>query len=418
MSINPRFTSQHLLIFTCVFFTLFSLSLIHPANQTYEKYQTSTYGKQYRHVERVWKMAMSDAKKPFSEVKDHWLFHKINPGGFKFIAEMFARAGFSSPIPLQIVLVLLVNLGIIAQFKWLSAFFKNNIFPVIGCLIILGTHFLTFFGSTIHQHAYNFSFFNFCMFFILKYAQTKNLKYYALTWFCYLFLCQNYYMFWVSTFIMMVGIQYFHGVKIISLQNFVLGLAPVLTIAFLIWNISLVHGGFDKAMTRFNKVAKARAAGVVAKGMNKKPMVAKDYVKYPLTVSSRIERYFYIPGIVFLFLAWILRRLKIANNSTLNYRFFYFVVPAGLSWYMLMWQHTDVHQVAGRYSYFLWMIFFGYFFTEMFEWIKAKGQKNEGSQLKLFLKYNWIFVLIYGGYGFLYFNVSNLIGNLVRVFNL
>ena len=140
-------------------------------------------------------------------------------------------------------------------------------------------------------------------------------------------------------------------------------------------------------------------------------MQGKDFLKYPLTVSSRIERYFYIPGTLFLLLGWILLRLRKANNSNLNYKLFYFAVPAGLSWYLLVYQHTDVHQVAGRYSYFLWMLFFGYFFYEMNHW----PSKKQGSRTKLFLKYNWIFVLIYGGYGFLYFNVSNLVGNIMRI---
>ena len=84
-----------------------------------------------------------------------------------------------------------------------------------------------------------------------------------------------------------------------------------------------------------------------------------------MTISSRVERYFYIPGIVFLFLFILLFKKIRPQNSALNYKFFYFLIPAGLSWYLLMFQHTSVHVVAGRYSYFLWMIFFGYFFYEI-----------------------------------------------------
>lgn len=408
-----KFKSRNLLIFTCLFYTLFALTLIQPVNQTYDKYQSSTFGKQHRHVDRVWKMAKADAAKPFSEVKDHWLFHERNPGMFKFIAELSARMGADSPIPLQLVLIFLVNLGIIAQFTWLKEYFKHDIFPVMGCLLILGTHFLTFFGPTIHQHPYNFSFFNFCMLAIVRYANSKQFKYFLFAWLSYLFLCQSYYMFWVSTYLMMVGVLFFSGVKLISWKNLALGIPPVLTVLFLIWNVTYAHGGFSKGMESVEDIAKARVLGKVKEGQVQKPMTTKDWVKYPMTVSSRIERYFYIPGILFIFLAWILNRLRKANQSRLNYKLFWFAVPAGLSWYLLVFEHTSVHQVAGRYSFFLWMIFFGYFFYELSEWLKGKGAYNA----KGILKYCWPFILIYGGYGFLYYNLWHLLLNIRNIIN-
>ncbi len=411
---NISLSPKKILIMTCVFFTLFAISIVHPVNRTHRDYSSSTYGKLPRHIDRVWNFAIEDASKPFLEVRDHYLFHGRSPGLFKFIAEMTARLGAKSPIPLQFILIILVNLGIIAQFKWLSLLFKNSVFPVVGCLFLLGSHFLTYFGTTIHQHPYNFAFFNFCMFFIVKYAQTKNIKDYWLCWFCYLFLCQNYYMFWVSTFVMMVGILWLHGNKIISFKNLGLGLAPVLTIGFLVWNISYAHGGFDKGFPKLAKIYKARVLGIVEKDAVQKPLTKKDYIKYPLTVSSRVERYFYIPGIVFIFLGWILLRLKKANNSKLDYRVFRFLIPAGLSWYLLVYEHTVVHQVAGRYSYFLWMVFFGYFFFEIHTYILNSKKRY----MPYFLKLCWPFVLIYGGYGFLYLNVGGLIKNLMRLFKI
>lgn len=409
---NFPISPKKILVFTCLFFTAFSLTLIHPVNRTHNDYQSSTYGKLHRHVDRVWNFAVNDAAKPFWEVKDHYLFHGKSPGLFKFIAEITARIGAKSPIPLQIFLILLVNLGIIVQFKWLKLLFKNDIFPVIGCFFILGSHFLTYFGSTIHQHPYNFAFFNFCIFFILKYAREKKLKYYWLAWFSYLFLCQNYYMFWVSTFIMMVGILWIEGNKLISLRNFTLGLAPVLTMIFLILNISYASGGFDKGFPKLTKIYKARVLGIVEKGDVQKPLTKKDYYKYPLTVSSRVERYFYIPGIAFIFLGWILLRLRRKNNSKLDYRVFRFLIPAGLSWYLLVYEHTVVHQVAGRYSYFLWMLFFGFFFTEIIDYV---NKFKEGS-MKTFLKYTWVFILIYSGYGFMYLNILAFVKNVFRLF--
>lgn len=402
-----RINPNKLLIFTMVFYGLFALTIIHPVNRTHSDFETSTYGKLPRHIDRVWNFALRDAAKPFSEVKDHYLFHKRNPGLFKFIAELTARAGATSPVPLQLVLTVFVLFGIWAQFHWLKMLFKHDYFPIMGCLLILGSHFLTTFGTTIHQHPYNFAFFNFCMFFLMKFHLTKQKKYFVFTFLSYLFLCQNYYMFWVSTFVMMVGINYQFGVKILSVKNFLLGLPTVITMGILILNIAYAHGGFDKGFPKLAKIYKARVLGIVEADQSQPPMTKKDFLTYPLTVSSRIERYFYIPGTLFVLLAFFLRRMRKKNQSDLDYKMLPFVVVGGLSWYLLVYEHTDVHQVVGRYSYFLWMIFFGYFFIELKNWLEKSKRRA--------WKYYLPFVLIYGGYGFLWLNVRFLIRNIYRI---
>lgn len=399
--------AKKLLIFTCVFYGFFALSLIHPVNRTHKQYSNSTYGKLPRHVDRVWGLAAADAAKPFKEVKDHYLFHERNPGLFKFIAELFIRAGAKEPWPLQVVLTVLVILGIIAQFYWLKIYFKHDAFPIVGCLLILGTHFLTVFGSTIHQHPYNYSFFNFCMFFLVKYHQTKSKRYFIYTFLCYLFLCQNYYMFWVSTFVMMVGINWKNGVKIFSWKNFVLGLPTVITVIILLANMVYFFGSLDKGIPVLRKIVKSRTVGIVEEGEPQRPMVMKDYLTYPFTISSRIERYFYIPGILFLFLVWPLRRMRKINQSLLDYTHFYYIVPAALSWYILVWEHSDVHQVVGRYSFFLWMIFLAYFFIELYNYCLRRNKNT--------LVYFSPFILIFGCYGFLGINVRFLAMNIYRI---
>ena len=402
----------HLLIFTCLFYAIFASTMIHPVNQFVKKHGTSTYGKQGRHILRVWRMATLNAVKPFAEVKDHALFHGRNPGLFKFIAELASRAGAKSPVPLQVFLIFLVILGIISQWLWLREFFNNYAFPIAGCLLILGTHFLTFFGHTIHQHPYNYAFFNFCMLFMVRFIKTNKSKYFLYAWLSYFCLCQNYYMFWVSTFIMMTGLLYISGRKLINKYNIILGIAPVITVGMLLIQVAHMHGNLKDGLAKVEEAAKARMVDSV-KGERphfKKKMNQADWFKYPMTVSSRIERYFYIPGIVFAFLFFWLFKLRKKNKSTLDYRLLYFAIPAGLSWYFIMFQHTAVHIVSGRYSYFLWMLFFGYFIYELGKYLK-------GSSVKRYMKYSALFVLVYGGYGFGYYNMSTLMANIYRIYD-
>lgn len=402
----------HLLIFTCAFYALFASTMVHPVNQFVKKHGTSTYGKQGRHILRVWRMGLVNAAKPFAEVKDHALFHGRNPGLFKFIAELSVRAGAKSPIPLQVFLIFLVILGMIAQWLWLKEYFKNDVFPIAGCLLILGTHFLTFFGHTIHQHPYNYAFFNFCMLFMVRFIKTNKSKYFLYAWLSYFCLCQNYYMFWVSTFIMMTGLLYISGKKLINKYNIILGIAPVITVAMLLIQVAHMHGNLQSGFKKVEEAAKARMVDAIKtdRPYFKKKMDKSDWYKYPMTVSSRIERYFYIPGIVFAFLFIWLFKLRKSNKSALDYRLLYFAIPAGLSWYFIMFQHTAVHIVSGRYSYFLWMLFFGYFIYELAVYLK-------GSSKGRYFKYTALFILIYGGYGLGYYNLSTLGANIYRIYD-
>jgi hypothetical protein len=75
-----------------------------------------------------------------------------------------------------------------------------------------------------------------------------------------------------------------------------------------------------------------------------------------------------------------------------------------------MFQHTSVHIVAGRYSYFLWMIFFGYLFYEL-------NLKIKGKNYLQWFKYTWPFLLIYGLYGFGYINTRTLAMNFYRIYD-
>lgn len=60
----------------------------------------------------------------------------------------------------------------------------------------------------------------------------------------------------------------------------------------------------------------------MAKRKFQKPMAGKVLVNYPIIVSLKVERYFYIPRILFNFLIRILLRLLRAYNSKINYKLF------------------------------------------------------------------------------------------------
>lgn len=208
----------------------------------------------------------------------------------------------------------------------------------------------------------------------------------------------------------MAGILYFSKNKLINKEIIILSLAPVFTVVLLLLQVANYHGGINKGLDKVKEAAEARMLDNVRKDKPafQKKMSAKDWLRYPLTISSRVERYFYLPGIVFLIIFLLLvLRLK-HEDSSLNYRFFYFLIPAGLSWYLLMFQHTSVHVVAGRYSYFLWMIMLGYLFYEL-------NRKIENNDFKRWFKYCWVFILVYGIYGFGYINTKTLMMNTVRL---
>ncbi len=410
-NMHKTFNSKLFLIITCLFYTLFAMTLIQPENLGDKITKKNYFGKHQRHILRVWRMGVADAKRPFFEVKDRFLFHKRNPGFFKAMAELTARSGATSPRPLQVLLILLTNIGIIAMYKWLKLLFKSEIFPLVGLGLVLGTSVVTYFTVTIHQHPYNFALFNICVYFIVRFTEKGKWGWFAAAWVSYFLLCQNYYMFWVSTFIMMVGVMKHRGYRIISLRNFILGLAPVITVILVVIQVSHVYGGLDKGINEVAVSAKARAAGAVEGHSIKGKMDLNNWVHYPWRISRRIETYYVIPGFAFIFLAMLLWWLKRKNNSALDYRVFYYAFPAGMSWYVLMPQHSDIHVVVGRYSFFLWVIFFGFFFSEIKTYIANKHGRVAPWR---FVKYTWPILAIYLFHGFFYVNLFHFGKNIVR----
>ncbi len=412
MNFLVKINSKHILIFVCAFYTIFNLLLIHPANLGVEKVNERTYGKIDHHILKVWRRAKERSIKPFFEVKDHMLYHERNPAIFQFIVELYQRAGFKTPIFLQLLLIFLVNLGIIAQRTWLKEFFNNDIIPSISLLFIIFSHFLLFMGPSLHQHLYNFTFFNFSMMFLVKFLNTKKRKYFIFTLLSYFVITNNYYMFWVSTYIMMVGALWSKKEKKLILKSFLLGTPVILTFILLFFQISYVKGGVNKTIDTIETAIKARALNQEVKGNN--PGFKKTGVsiaRYPHIASQRVERYFYLSGFAFFIVFGITLWLKRKNKSQLNYRLLYAAFPAGLSWYILMSQHTVMHYLSGRYSYMLWMLIMCYFVYEVIIYSKNKFPNTPWKPFQ----YLSLFLLVYIGYGFSFVTLTTFFGNIYRI---
>jgi hypothetical protein len=387
---------KKILVFVMVFFAIYSYLTIQPVNMGEPQNATSLHGKLDRHVLRVIRFAKPIAEKPFNESKNHLLYHDRNPGMFKFIAEIGYRLNWDMPYDLQVLMIFLGIIGIYFQFYWVKLYFDNPIITGVSLLFLITTPFQTNFGITTHQQPYDFFFFNLCLFSFVRYLKFHDKKSWWIAIFSYFLLCQNYYMFYVSTFLIILGMSYIAKKEL--KKNFIaFALVPVLSIFLLSVQVINQFGGAEVAYQKMKSILMHRLIDEkrdeVVQDAPKK-MHKKDWIGYPLTVSKRVERYYFLPLPFFLLMLFFIRRWSLKRGVwSQQYQILKFLIPAGLSWYLIMFQHTSVHVDSGRYSYFLWMLILAFFIYELVQ--------SELSVLKKRVILGLLLV-IYGGYGFSY----------------
>ncbi len=398
---------KRVLYFVLIFVTLFGVLISHPANISQPDYWKARFGKYDRHLIRPFQMAERISYKPFNQSWEHFLYGGRNPGIFKFVSEVFIRLGFQSPLPVSLFMLFLMIMGIIAMYLWVREYFENPIITICCLLFLICGTFLTYYSVNTHQHSINFLFFNLTILNVVRHIKTSSKKYFILALISYFIITLNYYMFIMSTSIFIYGLYYFKKRKFLPKEIVMFGLVLIFSLSLLFFQVVKHNGGVEKAIENMKSRLVYRLAN---KGIHQKKSSHIDF-KYPSYVSEKIDRFFILPISLFIIVSLITRKLAIKNNSSFNYKVFYFITPAALSWYMIMLQHSRTHTQSGRYSWFLWMLLLSCLCMEMLDYYK----KNNIKKWKIYLGWMPLF-LIYGVGGFGYFNFYKSLEHIKNIF--
>lgn len=304
-----------------------------------------------------------------------FIFADHNPALFMVVIEIFIRLGAKNSLPVQILAIIMFNIGFFAHYNWIRLAFKSKLTAILSIIFLTVTPYLFFHSSSIHQEPYNFLFLGLSLFFGTKYLIENRKKYWLLTLISYFLLCQDYYMYYVSGFLLLLGLFSIFKKPLISKKTLTLALIPIVSILLIIVQLTITEGGISAGTKKLTDAAVTRSFEIkndnVEFQQGEKYMDKEAYLNYPQTISNRVKFFFYLGiekyllllGITFL----ISRRKKI--NS---YKFMFFAVPAGLSWFILMMQHTYLHEFSGIYSFFLWTLIFSFFYTELYFFLRRK----------------------------------------------
>lgn len=377
---NQRFllrNTQRVLFLSLVLSLLFTFGILRtlPENNHIPRQNKNYYGNLDRTVTRVFDLAVKTSQKKFSEVRNHFNYLSHNPGLFMFIAELGVRIGINSPQPLQIFSLFLFGMGIIFQYLWLLHLFRDDFIPILASFYLIVTPYFLYYSGTLHYHSYVFLGFNSTLYFYLKYLRSDKKLFYIAALLSYLIVCLNYYMFYMSTFLMVTGLGHLEGKKIIrkDLFGFLAMATGAILLVFL--QCSIQKGGIDKAVIDMVGIFVARTVDARIENTTWHPnqyfMGRNDWLHYPQMISAKVKWYFFCSIETYL-IAGIASLTLNATERVRKIKFFIILVISGLSWNLVMFQHSKIHGVSTLFGYFTWMILTAFILKEVYIFFKEK----------------------------------------------
>jgi len=328
---------------------------------------------------RVYKAARAMSKYPLRDLHRYLIYREHNPAVFLFVMVVLIKAGVNSMFGLEMVGLALSALSLLLLYLLVLKLFRDRwiaLFTVayVGlCPPFVRSHFL-------HAMPYARFFSLSALLAFLYYLRTSRRWLLVLAVVCYFLTCWNYWMWYVSTALLLAGIHYVERERLISRDLGILVVAPISAFASFLALLAVSKGGLLKASQWLFSVATWRSVDVMQSGGytgSAHKWEAGDLVNlatlgtYLQTLSTRIEDWYYLsPAVLAAMLAVVL--FVHHKNKDNVYKVFFFLVPAAFSWHLLMIQHTIQHHQTTGYHYPLIALIFGCFVAETPRYIYRK----------------------------------------------
>jgi Dolichyl-phosphate-mannose-protein mannosyltransferase len=329
-----------------------------------------------RHVDKVFVTAQERAALPFFDVNNHLLYFDRNPALYMLVIEAFLRLGAKTPVPVQCLSVLMFSAGLLLCFAWVRRAFHSVLMAVVATSFVVTTPYLLANSTHIHSDPYHFLFFNLTLYAFVRYLQASEGRARWLVWTClsYFAVCQNYWMFYLSTYGMMLALAYQERRLNLKLM-LVLGVAPMLAFVSVVVQVMVVRGGMYEGYHRLADILAARTGDWRVEDAEWYP--DKDFIgnltprRYLWIAGDRIGRAMGLPFVMLV--GMLLAALGLGGKEGLSRnRWLLFAVPAGLSWNLVMVQHTVIHRFAGQFGFFLWMLVVALFVRELHDALRPE----------------------------------------------
>jgi hypothetical protein len=276
-----------------------------------------------------------------------------NPGLFLLVAEVFARVGANSPMPLQILSIILFDIGALCFFCWVWLLFDDAIVAALATAFLALSQFFLFFPGVTHTMPFEFAFFNITLLLFALYLRKDKPVYLAGALVAMFLTCMNYWFYYMSSWIIMIGLwwQYRGRPRIRDIA--LISAPPIAAAASTTMMVMALFGGIRNGGLRLLDIFVARTFDARIPGgawyPDQRFMTAADWLNYPSLVR-RLEWAYNIDFRLFAFAAgcallllWLRKRSSALSALIL--------LAGGFSWYCVMFQHTHIHHFVGQYSF-------------------------------------------------------------------
>jgi hypothetical protein len=305
------------------------------------------------HVVNIHQRAMSRVQ---PGAADAWLpvYDVQNPGFFLLVAELFVRAGATTPLPLEILSLVLFNIGALCLFWWVYLLFSDVIVAAFATAFLALSQFFLFFPGVTHTMPFEFVFFNITLLLFVLYLRNDRPAYLAGALFAMFLTCMNYWFYYMSSWIIMIGLWWQYRGRPRVRDVALISAPPIAAAAFTTFMVMSLFGGVRSGGLRLLDILAARTLDARVPGghwyPDQKFMSATDWLNYPSLVASRLEwaynidfRQFALASGCALLLLWFRKRSSAISALIL--------LAGGFSWYYVMFQHTHIHHFVGQYSF-------------------------------------------------------------------
>ena len=303
-----------------------------------------------------------------------------NPGFFLLVAELYVRAGATTPLALEITSMALFNIAAVCFFFWVYLLFSDLTVAVVGTVALTLSKFFLFFPGTTHTFPYEFFFFNLTMLFFVLFLRSDRKVYLIASLAAMFMTCMNYWFYYMSSWIILVGLWWQYkgrpGLKDVAL----LSAPPVAAAAFTAAMVMALFGGVSKGFHRLADIFVARTVDARIAGGNWFPdrrfMGPLDWIAYPRTVVEHLQWAFSLEFFWFA-LAAVYTLFFLSLHNRKSFVSALILLLGGFSWYFTMFQHTHIHYFIGQYSFMAICPLFGLIVSEAF--FLARRSLNRGA---------------------------------------
>jgi hypothetical protein len=290
-----------------------------------------------------------------------------NPGFFLLVAELYTRAGATTPLPLEITSIVLFDIGAICFFFWVYVLFSDLMVAAFGTAFLALSQFFLFFPGVTHTFPYEFVFFNITMLLYVLFLRSNKRVYLVGALIAMFMTCMNYWFYYMSSWIIMIGLWWQYRGRPRIRDVAMISAPPIAAAGLTAIMVMALSGGVVAGFLRIADIFVARTFDARIPGgtwyPNQRFMTAQDWLNYPWTVISKLEwaytfdfRWFAIAAVCTFILLWFRNRRSLLSALIL--------LLGGFSWYYVMFQHTHIHHFVGQYSFMAICPIFGLIVSE------------------------------------------------------